>query len=89
MDVTATEKTQKGLADAELLAGMRAGQPAAFAALMRDNNQRLYRLARGFLRDDLEAEEVVHDSYVQAFTHLDGFRGQLEPRDLAGAHRLE
>src|SRR5215469_4441423 len=75
MDGAATEGTQKGLADAELLAGMRAGQPAAFAALMRNNNQRLYRLARGFLRDDLEAEEVVHDSYVQAFTHLDGFRG--------------
>jgi hypothetical protein len=48
---------------------------AAFAALMRSNNQRLYRLARGFLRDDLEAEEAVHDGYVSAFTHLDGFRG--------------
>jgi RNA polymerase sigma-70 factor, ECF subfamily len=54
---------------------MRAGDPAAFAALMRSNNQRLYRLARGFLRNDLEAEEVVHDTYVRAFTHLDGFRG--------------
>jgi RNA polymerase sigma-70 factor, ECF subfamily len=42
---------------------------------MRSNNQRLYRLARGFLRDDLEAEEAVHDGYVRAFTHLDGFRG--------------
>jgi len=46
----------------------------AFAALMRNNNQRLYRLARGFLGDDLEAEEAVHDGYVSAFTHLDGFR---------------
>ena len=71
----ATERTPEGLADAELLASMRAGDPAAFAALMRSNNQRLYRLARGFLRDDLEAEEVVHDTYVRAFTHLDGFRG--------------
>jgi RNA polymerase sigma-70 factor (ECF subfamily) len=42
---------------------------------MRNNNQRLYRLARGFLRDDREAEEAVHDGYVRAFTHLDGFRG--------------
>ena len=32
MDRAATEETQKGLADAELLAGMRAGQSAAFAA---------------------------------------------------------
>jgi RNA polymerase sigma-70 factor (ECF subfamily) len=70
-----SERTQEGFADAELLAGMRAGNSAAFAAFMRSNNQRLYRLARGFLRDDLEAEEAVHDGYVRAFTHLDGFRG--------------
>ena len=75
MDFEASERTQEGFADAELLAGMRAGNSAAFAALMRRNNQRLYRLARGFLRDDLEAEEAVHDGYVSAFTHLDGFRG--------------
>jgi RNA polymerase sigma-70 factor (ECF subfamily) len=74
--VEATERTPEGLADAKLLASMRAGDPAAFAALMRSNNQRLYRVARGFLRDDLEAEEVVHDTYVRAFTHLDGFRGR-------------
>jgi RNA polymerase sigma-70 factor, ECF subfamily len=30
----------------------------------------------GFLRDDLEAKEAVHDGYVSAFTHLDGFRGR-------------
>jgi RNA polymerase sigma-70 factor, ECF subfamily len=71
----ASERTPDGFADAELLAGMRAGNSAAFAALMRTNNQRLYRLARGFLRDDLEAEEAVHDGYVRAFTHLNGFRG--------------
>ena len=75
MDFEASERTQEGFADADLLAGMRAGNSAAFAALMRRNNQRLYRLARGFLRDDLEAEEAVHDGYVSAFTHLDGFRG--------------
>ena len=75
MGVAGSDRMQEGLAEAELLAGMRAGDSAAFAALMRSNNQRLYRLARGFLKDDLEAEEVVHDSYVRAFTHLDGFRG--------------
>jgi RNA polymerase sigma-70 factor (ECF subfamily) len=75
MDGVVSERTPEGFADAELLAGMRAGNSAAFAAFMRSNNQRLYRLARGFLRDDLEAEEAVHDGYVSAFTHLDGFRG--------------
>ncbi len=64
------------LADAELLSSLRAGQSAAYAALMRRNNQRLYRLARGILRNDAEAEEVVQESYVRAFTHLDGFKGE-------------
>jgi len=73
--VGAAHRTQEGFADAELLAGMRAGNSAAFAALMRSHNQKLYRLARGFLRDDREAEEAVHDGYVRAFTRLDGFRG--------------
>jgi hypothetical protein len=52
MGVITSDKTQEGLADAELLVNMRAGDPTAFATLMRSNNQRLYRLARGFLRDD-------------------------------------
>lgn len=62
--------------EAELLAHLRDGRSSAYAALMRRNNQRLYRLARGILRDDAEAEEAVQESYVRAFTHLDGFKGE-------------
>jgi RNA polymerase sigma-70 factor (ECF subfamily) len=60
----------------ELVALLRAGHAAAFATVMRGNNQRLYRLARGVLRDEAEAEEVVQESYLRAFTHLDGFKGE-------------
>ena len=63
-------------ADAELLALMREGHSSAFATLMRSNNRRLYRLARGILDDDAEAEEAVQESYVRAFTHLSGFKGE-------------
>lgn len=62
--------------EAELLAQLRAGRSSAYAALMRRNNQRLYRLARGILRDDAEAEEAVQEGYVRAFTRLDGFKGE-------------
>jgi RNA polymerase sigma-70 factor, ECF subfamily len=62
--------------EAELLAMMRAGQPSAYADLMRRNNQRLFRLARGILRDDAEAEEAVQEGYLRAFTHLEGFKGE-------------
>jgi RNA polymerase sigma-70 factor, ECF subfamily len=76
MPSTETELLQRGAPDAELLFLMRAGQSSAFAILMRRNNQRLYRLARGIVRDDSEAEEVVQESYVRAFTHIEGFKGE-------------
>lgn len=44
-------------------------------AIMQANNRRLYRLARGILRNDAEAEDVVQETYVRAFTHLERFRG--------------
>jgi RNA polymerase sigma-70 factor, ECF subfamily len=62
--------------EAELLALMRAGQSSAYVHLMRRHNQRLFRLARGILRDDAEAEEAVQEGYLRAFTHLDGFKGE-------------
>ena len=48
---------------------------AAIRAIMQANNRRLYRLARGILRNDSEAEDVVQETYVRAFTHLENFRG--------------
>ena len=62
--------------DAELLALMRRGEPGAFAALMRQNNRRLYRLARSIVRDESEAEDVVQETYFRALANLDGFRGE-------------
>jgi RNA polymerase sigma-70 factor (ECF subfamily) len=48
---------------------------AAVRTIMQANNRRLYRLARGILRNDSEAEDVVQETYVRAFTHLQDFRG--------------
>ena len=42
---------------------------------MTQNNRRLYRIARSILRDDSEAEDVVQEAYVNAFAHLEAFRG--------------
>jgi RNA polymerase sigma-70 factor, ECF subfamily len=59
-----------------LVAQLRERKPAAFAALMQQNNQKLWRIARGILRDESEAEEAVQEAYVSAFSHIDGFRGE-------------
>lgn len=60
--------------DAELTDLAKKGNAAAFGAIMQRYNRRLYRMARGIIRDDSEAEDVVQDAYVRAFTGLSGFR---------------
>jgi RNA polymerase sigma-70 factor (ECF subfamily) len=61
--------------DAELVRRALARDDTAFRIIMERHNRRLYRIARGILRNDTEAEDVVQEAYVSAFTHLDGFRG--------------
>jgi RNA polymerase sigma-70 factor (ECF subfamily) len=67
---------ETGAAEAELVRRAQARDEAALRTIMQANNRRLYRLARGILRNDSEAEDVVQETYVRAFTHIDGFRGE-------------
>ena len=61
--------------DAELVRRARIRDEAAIRTIMQTNNRRLYRIARGILRNDGEAEDVVQETWVRAFTHLADFRG--------------
>jgi RNA polymerase sigma-70 factor, ECF subfamily len=71
----AAPTTALAASEAELVLRARARDEAAVRAIMKANNRRLYRLARGILRNDSEAEDVVQETYVRAFTHLGDFRG--------------
>src|SRR5215472_1658442 len=62
--------------DAELVKRALDRDEAAVRTIIKANNRRLYRLARGILRNDGEAEDVVQETYVRAFTHLTDFRGE-------------
>jgi RNA polymerase sigma-70 factor (ECF subfamily) len=61
--------------DLELVQRALARDGAAFRIIMERNNRRLYRVARSILRNDSEAEDAVQEAYVNAFAHLDSFRG--------------
>jgi RNA polymerase sigma-70 factor (ECF subfamily) len=65
-----------GLSDPELVELARAGNDEAGALLVSRHNRRLFRVARGVVRDDAEAEDVVQETYVRAFTSLASFRGE-------------
>ena len=63
------------LEDEELVKRIRTGETAPYDTLMRRHNQQLYRIARVMLRNPEEAQDVVQEAYVRAYTHLDQFAG--------------
>jgi RNA polymerase sigma-70 factor, ECF subfamily len=67
------ERLKSSLTDEEVVNRVRAGETALYEVIMRRYNQRLYRVARAILHSDVEAEDVMQDAYVRAFTHLGQF----------------
>ncbi|MFD1987998.1 RNA polymerase sigma factor [Mesorhizobium newzealandense] len=61
--------------DMQLVRRALAREGDAFRTIIKTHNQRLYRIARGVVRNDSEAEDIVQEAYVRAFAHLDAFRG--------------
>jgi RNA polymerase sigma-70 factor (ECF subfamily) len=49
---------------------------AAIRTIIRQNNPRLFRVARAILKDDWEAEDTVQEAYVRAFSRLHEFEGR-------------
>ena len=61
--------------DEEVIRQVLQGHTAMFELLMRRYNERVYRAARAIVRDEQEAEDVMQQAYVNAFTHLAQFNG--------------
>lgn len=76
MQTAPTRKNEPHLSDAEILQRIFSGDRDAFELLMRRYNRPLYRTARGILKDDAEAEDVLQDAYLLAFNNLAKFRGE-------------
>lgn len=64
--------------DVELVARAGIGESAAFETIMRRYNRLLFRSARGVVSDDAEAQDVVQEAYLRAFSSLKSFRGDCE-----------
>ncbi|MGJ5080555.1 RNA polymerase sigma factor [Bradyrhizobium sp. HKCCYLS3013] len=73
---TATTVSAATSGEDDLIRRAKARDETAIRAILQANNRRLFRIARGILRNDSEAEDVVQETYVRALTHLDEFRGQ-------------
>lgn len=62
-----------------LLLRAQAGDVAAFEEFVRLFERRIRALLSRFLRDDRDIDEAAQDTFVQAWRHLDRFRGDAAP----------
>jgi RNA polymerase sigma-70 factor (ECF subfamily) len=61
--------------DAALVAQARQGDPAAFEQLVQKYERRIFRLAKNITNSDEDAEDVLQETFLKAYSHLDGFQG--------------
>ena len=66
----------QSIADSEVVDRVRAGETGLYELLMRRYNQRLFRTIRAVLTSDSEAEDVLQETWVRAYEHLDQFAGR-------------
>jgi RNA polymerase sigma-70 factor, ECF subfamily len=73
--VTSTTSVPAGFDESALVAQAKAGDQNAFAELVNRYERKIYRLAKNITRNDEDAEDVLQDAFLKAYTHLDSFKG--------------
>lgn len=73
-----TNLTTEPAANAEeldLVTRARGGEMSAFNDLVRKYERKIYRLAKNITQNDEDAEDVLQETFLKAYEHLDGFQG--------------
>jgi len=71
------EATQTEVFDeTPLVESARKGDAAAFSELVSRYERKIFRLARHITNNDEDAEDVLQESFMKAYSHLDTFQGQ-------------
>ena len=61
--------------ETDLLARARAGDDHAFTALLTQYERKILRLAKNITQNDEDAEDVLQETFLKAYSHLDRFKG--------------
>lgn len=61
------------LTDIQIIEEILKGDKQKYALLMRKYNQRLYRICKGYFKDEAEIEDIMQDTYIKAFQNLGKF----------------
>jgi RNA polymerase sigma-70 factor (ECF subfamily) len=59
-----------------LVARARQGDAAAFNELVNKYSRKIFRLAKHITQNEEDAEDILQETFLKAFEHLDGFQGQ-------------
>ena len=73
---TALPSNENHCSDEQLVTLVLQGDQGAFAAIMRRYNQSLYRIARSYIPDDDEVEDILQEAYIKAFSKLQQFENR-------------
>jgi RNA polymerase sigma-70 factor (ECF subfamily) len=66
----------QSISDEEALNRIRNGETGLYELIMRRYNQRLFRIIRSVVKEEREAEDILQESWVLAYEHLDQFAGR-------------
>jgi RNA polymerase sigma-70 factor, ECF subfamily len=61
--------------DEHLVELAKTGDDGAFPELVKRYSRRILRVARNITNNDEDSEDVLQETFMKAFTHLDGFQG--------------
>lgn len=64
------------MSDPDIVGRVLGGDIACFELIMRRYNRLLYRIARGVLRNEADAEDAVQNAYLTAYEKLGQFQGK-------------
>jgi RNA polymerase sigma-70 factor (ECF subfamily) len=64
--------------DEEIVHTVLKGDTASFELIMRRYNQRLFRVVRSIIGGEAETEDVMQETYLRAYEHLDQFESRSQ-----------
>ena len=61
--------------EGDLITRAKAGDDTAFTELLSRYERKIYRLAKNITQNDEDAEDVMQEAFLKAYSHLDSFQG--------------
>jgi RNA polymerase sigma-70 factor, ECF subfamily len=75
VSTTSTFTPASAFDESALVAQAKAGNMESFSDLVKHYDRRIFRMAKQITQNDDDAEDVLQETFLKAYTHLDDFQG--------------